>query len=343
MALVSAGLGTHIFNNQLKSVLLLAGFPLLLLLMLASFAGLMSGMAYQNGFDWYRFQTGAVDGVMRYGMWAVIAAGIWFTIAYFFHGQMMRAATGSQPITRAEMPRIYNLLENLCISRGITMPMFEVIDSPALNAFATGIDDKSYKIVLTRGLIDRLDDQELEAVIAHELSHIMNRDVRLLIISVIFVGMISFLAEMLFRTLVYGGRPNHYRSSNNKEGGSPLPIMLIALGVLAVGYLFAIVIRFALSRKREYLADAGAVDLTRNPEAMMRALLRISGNDRVPDMPDEVQQMCIENSHNFMGIFATHPSIPDRVAVLSRMTGTPVPSLEVSLRRGPRKPWGDAV
>ncbi len=118
-----------------------------------------------------------------------------------------------------------------------------------------------------------------------------------------------------------------------------MAVMLLGLAILAVGYLFAMLIRFALSRKREYLADAGSVELTKNPEAMMRALLRISGNDTVTGMPDDVQQMCIENSHNFMGIFATHPRIEDRISAIARTTGTQVPALSVSLRRAPTEPW----
>jgi heat shock protein HtpX len=345
MALMAAGLTTHILNNHIKSALLLMGFPLLLMLMLGGFymamdATFQGSAPRQVPIDWDHAAQAGIYGILRYGHLAIGAAAIWFLIAWFFHGSMMRMASGAQPVTRQQMPHIYNMLENLCISRGMQMPQFEVIDSPALNAFATGINDKTYRIVLTRGLIERLSDDELEAVIAHELTHIMNRDVRLLIIAVIFVGMISFFAEMVFRLLVYGGRPNYYmRRRNDRGGSSALLMMLIALAILAIGYFFAIVIRFAISRKREYLADAGAVELTKNPEAMMRALLRISGNDRVPSMPDEIQQMCIENSHNFMGIFATHPSIEDRVQTISRLTGTPVPELQVSLKRGPRGPW----
>jgi heat shock protein HtpX len=324
-------------------VLLLLGFPLLLLMMMGAFFGALDMLAQPRGMtDIPRAAQAAMDGVMRYGHFAVAGAAIWFLIAYFFHGQMMRMASGSQPITREQMPKIYNMLENLCISRGITMPQFEVIDSPALNAFATGLNDKTYKIVLTRGIIDRLKDDELEAVIAHELTHIRNRDVRLLIISVVFVGMISFFCEMLFRMMVHGGRPNYYSRRSSRDGGGQMIVMLVALAILAVGYLLAIVIRFALSRKREYLADAGAVELTKNPEAMMRALLRISGNDVVKDMPNEVQQMCIENSHSFMGIFSTHPRIEDRIAAISRTTGAPPPELQVSLRRGPTEPWADS-
>lgn len=339
---VGTGLSSQIYSNHLKSALLLAGFPFLLLLMIGSFFGgldVLMQTSMHRPVDWAQATHRAVAGVERYGHWALIGAGVWFAIAYFFHGSMMRLATGSIPITRAQMPRIYNMLENLCISRGMTMPQFEVIDSPALNAFATGIDEKSYKIVLTRGIIDSLSDDELEAVIGHELAHIINRDVRLLIISVIFVGMISFFCQMVFRLMLHGGRPNYYaRQSNGNRGGNAL-VMILALAILAVGYLFAVVIRFALSRRREYLADAGSVALTKNPEAMMRALLRISGRDKVSGMPGEVAQMCIENSHNFMGIFATHPSIDDRVRAISTTTGTAIPTPAVSLRRPPKRPW----
>lgn len=341
MALAAAGLTTHILNNHLKSTLLLLGFPVLLAGMMAAFFAGMDLLVQPPGIhDWPRALGAAEKGVLAYGHWAVLAAGLWFTVAFFFHGSMMRAASGSRPVTRAEMPEIYNLLENLCISRGIPMPQFEIIDSPALNAFASGINRKTYRIVLTRGIIERLSTDELEGVIAHELTHIMNRDVRLLVIAVIFVGIISFLAEMLFRTILHGGRPNLYaRRGNNKNGGG-FVVLLLALGILVVGYVLALVIRFALSRRREYLADAGAVALTKNPDAMMRALQRISGQDRVAGMPDEVQQMCIENSHAFMGVFATHPPIQARIETISRLTGAPVPVPTVSLRRGPTQPWG---
>src|SRR3972149_7743128 len=179
MALAAVGLTTHILNNHIKSALLLMGFPLLLILMLGAFYTAMD-VTFQGSVrmpvNWDQAAQAGLDGILRYGHLAIGAATIWFLIAWFFHGSMMRAASGAQPVTRQQMPRIYNLLENLCISRGMTMPQFEVIDSPALNAFASGINDKTYRIVLTRGLIDRLEDDELEAVIAHELTHIINHD-----------------------------------------------------------------------------------------------------------------------------------------------------------------------
>jgi heat shock protein HtpX len=367
---LAAGLATYQWNNQLKSIFLLAGFPFLLVLMV--FAFFWAGDLWWEGSPGYRnigsaygmFNSMDENGInfvpapasfspnmshaVRMGLWGVVHFGpyavlfslVWFTIAYFFHGSLMRMASHSQPITRQQMPRIYNMLENLCISRGLVMPQFEVIDSPALNAFATGIDDKSYRIVLTRGIIEKLSDDELEAVIGHELTHIINRDARLLVIAVIFAGMISFFAQMFYRSLVYGGRPNYYvRRNSDREGGNMLLIMLIAWAILMIGYFFAIAIRFSLSRKREFLADAGSVELTKNPEAMMRALLRISGNDTVTGMPNEVQQMCIENTHNFLGIFSTHPPIDERLKAISETTNTPIPTLQVSLRRAPDAPW----
>jgi len=403
MFLRSAGLATHIMNNQIKSVILLMGFPFLLLLMLGGFFASMSalqqasgvyrpviegantamntqrialenfiradevisdtaadrpirpdtrqysssapssyygyGAGGQKNINWQLALRDGAYGMLRHSPIAIGVTAIWFTIAWFFHGAMISAAAGAKPVTRAQMPKIYNMLENLCIARGIPMPRFEVVDSPALNAFAAGINDKTYKIVLTRGIIEALRDDELEAVIAHELSHILNRDVRLLIISVIFVGMISFFAEMAWRSLRYGVRPAFYTGSNNKERGGIALVLLVAAVILGIGYLFALVIRFALSRKREFLADAGAVELTRNPEAMMRALMRISGQDKVRGMPDEVQQMCIENSQRFMGMFTTHPPIAARIQAISAMTNTPVPELPVTLRRRPSRPW----
>ncbi len=216
---------------------------------------------------------------------------------------------------------IYNMLENLCISRGLPMPQFQIIDTPMLNAFASGLTEKDYTITLTTGIIDKLADDELEAVIAHELTHITNRDVRLLIISVIFVGMISFLAEIAFRSMIYG-RPMRADSRSHRRDGQ---IIIVALVVLAIGYVFSILIRFALSRKREYLADAGAVELTRNPSAMMRALMRISGKSDISGLPDDVKMMCIDNKAAFLGLFATHPPIEKRVRVISEMANEPVP------------------
>lgn len=324
MAVSAVGLSTHIWNNNLKSVLLLLGYPLLLLLMVFAFF-FFTGALSNNGYG----QINSAE-ALNFGFASTLQAApivcvvtfVWFGIAWMFHQSMINRATGARPLSRRENPRVYNLLENLCISRGIPMPKLFIIDSPVMNAYASGISEKSYAVTVTTGICDALDDEELEGVLAHELTHIMNRDVRLLIIGVIFAGMISFFAEMAVRSLMFGGMRH-----NNNRNSSP-HIMLVAMVVLAVGWLFALVIRMAISRKREFLADAGAVELTKNPNAMARALLKISGNSKMKDVPAEVQQMFIENPPGFTGLFSTHPPIEKRVEALIRFAGAEADKLE---------------
>ena len=349
MALATSGLTTHILNNNLKSAILLACFPLLILLMVYGFqVGLYYFGFYSphfvspaaTGQDTAYIFNHALDQTVYVTPYIFGGVLIWFIIAWFFHGRMIRAASGAVPVTREEFPKIYNMLENLCISRGVPMPRFQIIDSPALNAFASGINEKTYAITLTRGIVHALEDDELNAVIAHELTHIMNRDVRLMMVAIIFVGIISFLAELAFRSMIYGrytAASRYGRSQQRGNGG--IFIVLLGFVILAIGYVFAILIRFGISRRREYLADAGAVELTKDPAAMMRALMRISKRAEIKDMPRDIKQMCIENPSNFMGMFASHPPIEKRIAVLSELTATPVPELPVSLKRPPKRPW----
>jgi heat shock protein HtpX len=190
--------------------------------------------------------------------------------------------------------------------------------------------------------MNALSDEELEAVLAHELTHIRNRDVRLLVIAVVFVGIFSFVGEMAFRGLRFGGVRSSRRSSSRGGGGGAIIAILVALAMIAVAYALAIVIRFALSRRREYLADAGAVELTKNPDAMISALQKISGN-AVINAPAEVREMFIENPHSdFASLFATHPPIEKRIEALAKFAGgraaaaAPAPSLSGK----PAGPWG---
>lgn len=314
------GLQTHIWNNNLKSILLLAGFPLLLLLLMY---GLSVGYV---GLVEYVPSTGeglvrAFAHMNRIWPFAFLGAALWFAIAWAFHQKMIEASVGAKGLTRKEAPELYNLLENLCISRGITPPRLNIIETPALNAFASGLSDKSYKITVTRGLVETLESDELEAVLAHELTHIRNKDVRLLIIAVIFVGIFSFVGEMvfdgLFRRGVRIGGHTRSRNGDSRGGGA---LILIAVAMIVIAYVLALVIRFSLSQKREYLADAGAAELTRDPDAMIRALKKISGKSHI-DAPDDVKQMMVENSARFAGVFATHPSIEKRIEALQDFAG----------------------
>ncbi len=259
--------------------------------------------------------------------WPIIltAVLVWFLVAWFANTKMIRMLSHSRPVSRSEEPELYNLLENLCIAQGEPMPRLEIIETHARNAFASGIDRKSFAITVTRGLLNSLTKDEVEAVLAHELAHIMNRDVRLLVISIIFTGLIGFAAQLAwssFRTSLWtGGR-------GGRDRGGLIFVILAVMAVLWLGYIATLVTRFAISRKREYMADAGAVEMTKNPEAMMRALMRISKRDQIPETTADIAMMCTQNSKAFMGMFATHPPIDKRIAALSEATGAPVPDLQ---------------
>lgn len=307
------GLQSSIWNNNLKSAFLLISFPLVITFMLWSviFAFLLAGTNVDQ-LLWSESASVANSVLLQY-WWVILAGvGLWFTIAWFSHQNLINLETKAKPAVRSETPEIYNILENLCISRGLTMPKLFIIDSPVLNAYASGISEKTYAITLTTGLIEKLEKDELETVIAHELTHIINRDVRLLIISIVFVGIISLLSEMMVRSALRSlGR-------NSKGKGKGAAAIIIVIAVAAFGYLFSILIRLALSRRREYLADAGAVELTKNSPALIRALSKISGNSHLENVDSDVQQMMFDNQASFLGMFSTHPPIKSRIEILER-------------------------
>lgn len=306
------GLHTQISRNNFRSGLLLIAFPLLIFVAVYAFCFFM----FQPEWEVVNYQF------MSYIPFVIAGVLIWFLIAFKMHSSLIQMATNSKPLERTENMRIYNLTENLCMSVGMKMPKLYIIETGALNAFASGINDKTFAVTLTRGIIETLNDKELEGVIAHELSHIRNKDVRLLIITIIFVGIFAFAVQILFRSVLYGGMGR--RKNNGKDSGGAA--ILVLLAIAAVVYGLSIVFKFALSRKREYLADAGAVEMTKDPLAMASALRKISGNSDIEAKSDDVKQMFIDNSEStkgFMasisGIFATHPPIEKRIAVLEQM------------------------
>lgn len=325
------GLQTQIWNNNLKSALLLAGFPVLLLVLLF---GLIIAFQAMTGSasNWQSGLYNAATALPELIPLALFGAGIWFAIAFFAHQKMIDLSTGAKQVARSDHPRIYNLLENLCISRGMSVPILRIIETPARNAYASGIRDQSMSVTLTSGLIDTLTEAELEAVIAHELTHIRNKDVRLLVIAIIFVGIFSFVGEIMFRGMfrVNLPRTNSFRRSG---GGNAGVLVIIAVLIVGITWALAVLVRFAISRKREFLADAGAVELTRNPDAMISALQKISGHSHL-SAPPEVQQMCIENAvkSGISGLFATHPSMKKRIAALVMIGG--------KVQRHRTGPWG---
>ena len=338
---MAAGLQTSIWNNNIRSVLLLIAYPLILMGIVWACAagGTYAHFLGLGGYNPYTYEQASGPNpntaiVVANGLiaeyWPIILAvvGIWFIISYFWHSSMINALSHAQPVLRTQEPELYNLLENLCIAEGMTMPTLNIIESGARNAFASGIDDRSYSVTVTRGLVDSLSKDELEAVLAHELTHITNRDVRLLMVTVIFTGMVGFAAQLCWSSLRHGLRYRGLRSGRGGKGSGGGMLVVIAVGIiLYIGYIATLFMRFALSRRREFMADAGAVQMTKNPEAMMSALMKIAGLANIPNTPGDIDMMCIENAQPFLGLFATHPPIESRIRVIAEMTNTPVPAL----------------
>jgi heat shock protein HtpX len=260
------GLYSHIQSNRRRSIALLIGLFFLVYLLVFAGALLAEALTTDAPID-YLVQA-ALYNLTKAFPFATIGTVVWILIAYRFHQSIIDAVTGGHEVTRAEEPKLYNLLENLCISRGITMPKLKIADDDALNAFATGLNEKQYSITVTRGLMNALNNAELEAVLGHELTHVRNGDVRMLVIAVVIAGAISFFGEMIFRLFFqnafYGGFRRRGGGDSDRKGGAGLAI-IIAIALIVVAWILSIVIRFALSRQREYLADAGSVELTKIP------------------------------------------------------------------------------
>lgn len=329
------GIQTQISKNNRLSVLLLILFPIIILAMVWCFCAAIE-MFTTDSYDMYgqaisNYESENVDFMFAQAMpWVFGGVAIWFLISYFSNTSMIRNATGAQPLARRDNPRVYNIVENLTMACGMDMPQINIINDPQLNAFASGIDKKSYTVTITTGLLELLDDEELAGVIGHELTHIRNRDTRLLITSIIFVGILSTLASLvtniLYRTFIYGSFSS--RRSNDKGGGlSIIAIMAIAAVICFVGYFFTLITRFAISRKREYMADAGGAELCGNPLALASALRKISGDPGLQSVGrDDIAQLYIIHPQSFAngfskffsGLFSTHPDTAERIRILEQ-------------------------
>lgn len=352
----SYGLYGHIRANRWRTIFLLAGFVVLLQMLQFSLYLLVTAF-FEFGRPFETIARDAFAVFQRTWPIATVIAAIWFAIAYAAHHWLIRFATGAKPVTRTQAPELYNALENLCISRGIAMPRLEIIESPGLNAYAAGLREGDYVVAVTRGLLEALSPDELEAVLAHELTHIRNRDAQLMVVAVIFAGIFAFFGDLLFRSwdFPYGIYPKSRRDTRSSDeaggwswGGSgreereekggqgggnatgALIAIAVAVAILLITWGVSTIIRFALSRTREYLADAGAVELTKKPEAMIGALRKISKNPNV-DVISRMEAFFIETpiAERLNGILSTHPHIEDRIAAIERYAGA-APSMASS-------------
>lgn len=337
------GIQTQIWRNNRNTVILLLMFPVILLGMVLGTIMLLDWLGY---FCW--------DGVCPPGLqattfhWEIIwryffdampftlsMTGLWFLIAYFTNVSIIRHATHARPLERKENVRVYNIVENLCIAGGIEMPQINIVEDSSLNAFASGIDIKSYTITLTTGIIEKLDDAELSAVVGHELTHIKNRDTRLMVVCIVFVGIFSMMISVISRVLESMWRTPRHRGSRKNDGtGAGLILVLIVLLVwAAIGYFFSSLTRLAISRKREYVADAGGAELCGDPLALASALRKISNDPGLASVQrSDIAQLYVihpdEEFDNDMGLtgliakanilFCTHPDTPERIKLLEQ-------------------------
>lgn len=284
-------------------------------LLLLSFV-LLTGALYM-AFAWFA-EIPLVATPVAFAVLAVYAA-----FSYFASSRVALAVSGAREVTKAEEPELVRIVENLSIGSGLPMPKVYVIEDSAPNAFATGRDPKHATVTATRGLLDKLDKAELEGVMAHEMSHIGNYDIRVMTITVVLVGLIALLADMMMRWMWFGsGR----RSSNRDKGGGIAAVMAIAVIVFAIiTPLIAKMIQLAISRKREFLADASGALLCRNPDALADALAKISAD---PDPLEAANKATAhlyianplkEHSSFLNNAFSTHPPIEERIRLLRAM------------------------
>lgn len=249
----------------------------------------------------------------------LIGLGIWWIVSFIFQKDIMFGLSGAKPITRKENPELYNIVENLCISRWLPMPKIAIMNEPWMNAFATWWKQKDSWIAFTSGLLQNLDKREIEAVAGHELTHLINRDSLLMYVAYVFVGVVSLAGQYILRI-------GYSTSSSQKNRW----ILIFGVIFLVLWYLFYPLIRLAISRKREYMADLGSVELTKDNQSMISALRKISSNSYVANANAWISSFFIAEpksfrwnwmrSHAFSdgwkmrtSIRDSHPSIDDRI------------------------------
>lgn len=287
-------------------------------LIMALFTLFVSAVVYVIARAWGFGQTGGLSIVG----FALIIAGISNFFSYYYSDKIVLGVSGAKPVKHGENPQLYHLVENLCIAAGLPVPKIYTIDDSAPNAFATGRDPKHAAIAFTTGILSKLNKQELQGVAAHELSHVGNRDTLLMSVVAVLVGTIAILADFFLRSLWFRGNDREERN-----GGAIFMILAIVAAILAP--LVATLIQLAVSRRRELLADASGVLITRYPQGLESALLKISSDKEPLEAANRgTAHMYIVNplkgseALGFMaGLFNTHPPIEARIKALRQMEG----------------------
>jgi heat shock protein HtpX len=305
-------------------------------------AGLVVALLAALGFAiGYATIGGTSGGIGLLGVFGVVAIA-WSIIGYYAGDKMVLTVSGAHKVTHAEAPQLYNVVEEMTIAAGLPqVPAVYILDEASPNALATGRDPQHASIAVTRGLLERLDREELQGVIAHEMSHIRNYDIRFQTLVGILVGMIALIADFFLRWSFWGGGRRRGSDSGGDQAGAILAIVAIVLAILAPMAAYAV--QFAVSRRREYLADASAVELTRNPLGLARALTRIA-SDPAPlrHANRATAHLYIENplkkTKEVTGVFDTHPPVQKRIAVLLEMAHVGPEALAAAGRPAPQDP-----
>ena len=292
---------SNIARNKRETVVVMSVFVLMITVLGWVFGEMLAG-----------------DGQFFIGL-ALVFSGISGLISYYNSDRIVLALSGAVPASKDEYPELFKLVENLCIASGLPIPRIFIINDTALNAFATGRDPEHAALCFTSGIVASLEKRELEGVIAHELSHVQNYDIRLMSLVSILVGTVALLSDWFTRGVFYG--------SNNRRRNSPGGVvLLIGIGLMILSPLIATLIKLSVSRKREFLADSSGVMITRNPLALADALRKISGDTEVLEAANSATAHLyisnpLKNSHakRLFGLFNTHPPVEERISRLLQM------------------------
>lgn len=310
----------HVAGNVVRSIALVALLFAILFGLVFAGTWLVEGVRLS-----FKADTGLItERAMATMLWLtpyVLVAGIvWMAVSLIWSGYLIRWSSGCEIVEPGTEPRLEGILKRLCQKSGMDVPQLGIVDSDELNAYATGIFKSDHLVAVTRGLAAKLDDAEIEAVMAHELAHIKNKDVMLSVMAGAVAGGIALFAQLLFFALTRTVCAVARLACGDEEGDTIGWWVAIVVGFVLVAFASFVttLIEFALSRSREYLADAGAAEMTGNPRALITSLQKISGNCDI-GAPSAVMQMCIDRPRGWIDLFSTHPATEDRIAALREM------------------------
>jgi len=301
-------------ENRRNSVLLIVAVTLIL-----------AALGFAIGYG----TTGAVEGAFGVTTGAIVLAMLLSVGSYFAGDQLVLATSGAREVSQQSAPQLMNVVQEMALAAGVPMPKVYIIDDTAPNAFATGRDPNHASVAITTGLLQKLDREELQGVMGHELSHVRNFDIRFGLLVAVLVGSIALLADFFLRFTFWGGGRRAGGDRDRGGGGLVVIVYVIAIVLAVIAPFIARMVQLAVSRQREYLADASSVELTRNPHGLENALAKIASDKEVLEVANRAtQHLYFTNpikkfEERSSSMFSTHPAIVDRINRLRQLTGDP--------------------